>query len=119
MNTKTLLKIALVAAFAALALPGAAQAQDVMTTSYQWTAPTTGSAVDHYVVQHLESNGDWVTVGNTDTNSYTLDLAVGVTHTVRVAAVDAEDRQGPWSVPSDPYTPDPGAPGQPGKPILF
>jgi hypothetical protein len=119
MNTKTILKIVIVAAMAALVLPGAALAQDVMSTSYQWNAPSTGSTVVHYVVQHLEGGGDWVTVGNTDTNSYTLDLSVGVAHTIRVAGVDSEGRQGPWSVPSDPYMPDPGAPGQPGKPILF
>lgn len=118
-NTRMLLKMIIVAAVAAMVMPGAAAAQDVMSTSFQWTAPTTGSAVDHYVVQHLVGNGDWTTVGTTDTNSYTLDLTVGVIHTLRVAAVDAESRQGPWSLPSDPYTPDPGAPGQPGKPIMF
>jgi hypothetical protein len=122
MNNKTLVKLVVLAALTALAIPGPAHAQtvDTMSVSYQWTAPTTGSDVVHYVVEH-EINGSnvWTTEGQTDTNSYTLDLTVGQTHRVRVAAVDAEGRQGPWSVPSDPHTPDPGAPGQPGKPILF
>ena len=119
MNTKTLIKIVIVAAFAAMILPTLALAQTEMTASYQWTAPTTGSAVDHYVVQHAVNSGTWTTVGNTDTVSYTLTLTVGESHQVRVAGVDADGRQGVWSVASDPYTPDPGNPGQPGKPILF
>ena len=32
---------------------------------------------------------------------------------IRVAGVDAQNRQGVFSVASDPYTPDPGAPGAP------
>lgn len=122
MNTKTLVKIVVLAALTALAVPGLALAQtvDTMTVSYQWTAPTTGSAVVYYVVEHdVDGSNDWQPEGQTDTNSFTLDLAVGQAHRIRVAAVDAEGRQGPWSVASDPYTPDLGAPGQPGKPILF
>jgi hypothetical protein len=60
-----------------------------------------------------------VQVGTTPTNTYVMMLAVGQSHEIRVAGVDAEDRMGPFSVPSDPYAPDPGAPAQPGKPILF
>ena len=119
MNTKTLLKIVIVAAFAAMILPTLAMAQTEMTVSYQWGAPTTGSTVDHYLVQHKVNNGSWTTAGQTDTTSYTLALTVGEAHQIRVAAVDADNRQGIWSVPSDAHTPDPGAPGQPGKPIIF
>lgn len=119
MNTKTLIKIVVVAAFAALIVPTLALAQTDMTVSYQWSAPTTGSTVDHYVVQHQVNTGSWTTVGETDATSYTLALSVGDSHQIRVAAVDAEGRQGIWSVASDPHTPDPGAPGQPGKPVLF
>jgi len=36
-----------------------------------------------------------------------------------VAGVDAQDRQGTWSVSSDPYSPDLGPPGQPGKPMIM
>lgn len=122
MNTKNLVKIVVLAALTALAIPGLAPAQtiDTMSVSYQWSAPTTGSTVDHYVVEHeINGSNSWTTEGQTDTNSYTLELTVGQSHRIRVAAVDAEGRQGPWSVPSDSHSPDPGAPGQPGKPILF
>jgi len=121
MNTKTPIKIVALAALTVLIIPALALAQtpDVMSASYQWSAPTTGSTVVQYVVQHEIDGGNWVTVGTTDTNSYTLDLTVGQSHRIRVAGLDAQNRQGPWSVASDPYSPDPGAPGQPGKPILF
>ena len=55
----------------------------------------------------------------TTENSYTLNATLGQSHQTRVAGVDAENRQGPFSNASDPYMPDAGAPGQPGKPILF
>ena len=101
---------------ATVAAPAQAQTVDL---SFQWTAPTSGSAVAHYVVQHQTDGGAWTDVGQVTLNQYTLTATVGVAHAIRVAAVDAQDRQGVWSEPSDPYTPDPGAPGQPGKPIIF
>lgn len=98
---------------------GAAQAQTTMDVAYQWTAPTTGAAVDHYIVEHSVDGGAWTQVASVATNTYTLTAEVGVSHRVRVAGVDALGRQGVYSDPSDPYTPDPGSPGQPGKPIVF
>lgn len=102
----------------AAAAPGLAQTADVQV-SYTWTAPTTGSVVDHYVVQHQVNGGAWTQIATVTSNQYTLTASVGDTHSIRVAGVDAQDRQGAWSEASDPYTPDPGAPGQPGKPIIF
>ena len=40
-------------------------------------------------------------------------------YTVRVAGVDAQSRQGPFSPPSESYTPAVGPPGQPGQPIVI
>jgi hypothetical protein len=103
-------------AFAILAVGTAAQAQE--SVSYTWTAPTTGAPVDHYVVQHSEDGGAWVTVDDdVPTNTYELTAAFDVEHRIRVAGVDAQGRWGPWSVASEPYTPTLGAPGQPGQPI--
>ena len=96
-----------------------AAAQTTTDLNYQWSAPVTGSPVDHYIVEHSVDGGTWTQVGTTTTASYTLTAAYGQAHRIRVAGVDADDRQGPYSDPSDPYTPDAGAPGQPGKPILF
>lgn len=98
---------------------GAAQAQTEVQVQYQWTAPTTGSPVDHYVVEHSVNGGAWTQIATTSATTYTLSATVGNSHQIRVAGVDAADRQGTYSASSDPYTPDLGAPGQPGKPIVF
>jgi len=120
MRTMTLLKISIFAVLIATVLPvSSSLAQTDMPVGYTWTAPTTGTPVEFYVVQHSVDGGQWTQIGTTDTNSYTLNAAVGQSHQIRVAGVDADDRQGPFSQSSDPYTPDAGAPGQPGKPILF
>jgi hypothetical protein len=94
-------------------------AQTEMAVNYQWTAPTSGSAVDHYVVQQSVNGGSWVQIATASSTSYTLNASVGDAHSIRVAGVDADGRQGIYSAASDPYTPDLGNPGQPGKPIIF
>ena len=96
-----------------------AQAQTEMPVAYSWSAPTSGSTVDHYIVEQSIDGGTWTQVATVATNSYTLTASVGNSHQIRVAGVDASSRQGPYSVASDPYSPDPGLPGQPGKPIIF
>lgn len=102
----------------ALLLPVVATAQTVtMPISYSWAAPTTGSAVHHYVVQKSET-GTWTEVGTSTTTAFVLTATVGVAVQVRVAGVDAQSRQGVWSSPSDAFTPDAGPPGQPGKPVV-
>ncbi len=102
---------------AVAAAPAAAQTTVEVTAS--WNAPTEGSPVEHYVFQLSTDGGPFVTVGSVTTTSYTLDLDVDHTYVARVAGVDAEDRQGPWSEASDPYSPDVGPPGAPGKPIIL
>ena len=120
MNKPSITRAALIGVFILMAVSSSqALAQTEMEASYTWTVPQGGSAVVSYVVQHRVDGGQWAQVGVTPTNTYTMMLAVGQSHEIRVAGVDAQDRQGPFSVPSDPYIPDPGAPAQPGKPILF
>lgn len=100
-------------------IQSAAMAQTEVDVNYSWTAPVDGSAVDHYVVQHSVNGGTWTPIATSATNSYTLTASIGESHQIRVAGVDAENRQGGYSEPSDAYSPDAGVPGQPGKPILF
>jgi hypothetical protein len=107
----------IVVALATLIAPAAlAQTQ---TVHYTWTAPTTGSAVHHYIVQHAIAGGAWVQVASVTTLTYNLAATYLESHQIRVAGVDALSRQGLWSVASDAYTPDAGAPGQPGKPVVI
>lgn len=90
-----------------------------MSTAYVWTAPTTGSAVHHYLVVMSQNAGStWSTEVSVTSATATLPLPVGVATIVRVRGVDALGRTGVWSDTSLPYTPDPGVPGQPGKPII-
>ena len=120
MKSRTILNSSVVLTLmATLLIAAAAPAQTTTDLDYRWTAPSTGSAVDHYVVQHSVDGTNWTTVATVTSAEYTLAATFGEPHQLRVAGVDADDRQGPWSDPSDPYTPDAGAPGQPGKPIIF
>ncbi len=98
---------------------GTAQAQTEVPVNYTWTAPTTGSPVVHYVVQQSINDGAWAQIATSDNNTFTLSATVDDSHRIRVAGVDAEDRQGPFSLPSDAFVPGLAPPGQPGKPILF
>jgi len=110
-----LLKTLLITVIAIIAFSGVALAQEEV--NFTWSAPTTGSTVDHYVIQHQTDGGSWVNIGTTTSVTYALSASYDVEHSIRVAGVDSESRQGPWSVPSDPYTPTLGAPGQPGQPV--
>ncbi len=120
MNTQRSILIPCIMCLMAFSLTAAsAEAQTEMQVSYTWTAPTSGSVVDHYVVEHSVDGGNWTQIATVSTNSYTLTATVGNSHQIRVAGVDADDRQGPFSVASAAYSPDPGTPSQPGQPIVF
>ena len=120
MRTMNLLKITMFAVMLAVILPAASSlAQTEMPVSYTWTAPSTGTPVEFYTIQHSVDGGNWTQIATSTENTFTLSATVGQSHQIRVAGVDADNRQGPFSVASDPYLPDAGAPGQPGKPILF
>lgn len=89
-----------------------------VTVTWTWTAPTTGSAVHHYVVQTTNNGTTWTDVPTQlTTNSYTRSCTVGVNIQIRVAGVDAAGRQGVWSDAADPFVPDAGVPGVPSKPV--
>lgn len=93
---------------------------DSLETTYRWTSPTTGSPVVAYNVELKEDQNDWVFYKSTPDTNITMNLKIGITYTVRVAGVDALDRQGVYSDPSEPYTPQSpepvGPPSKPGKP---
>ena len=116
-RTLTLVLLALLSLSLLAAAP--AVAQTTVTLEYTWDAPQTGSPVDHYVIEHSVNGGPFVQVGTSSTNTFILEATVGDSHRVRVAGVDDQNRQGPFSLPSDPYTPDVGPPGQPGQPVLL
>jgi hypothetical protein len=119
MSYQTILSRTAFVILAAAVFLTAAPAFAQVDVAYTWSAPTTGSPVVHYVVQHSVDGGAWIDMGTVVSNAYTLSADFEVAHSIRVAAVDGQGRQGVWSEPSDPFTPDAGVPGQPGKPIVF
>lgn len=108
-------RLQLTIALLSLLFVGSVEAQ-TQTVHYTWTPPTTGSAVHHYLVQHSINGGEWAQLASVTAAAYDLVATNLESHQIRVCAVDAIDRPGPWSEPSDPYTPDAGAPGGCGKP---
>jgi len=114
------MKKLLIAGVLGLMLFATAAFAQVPDVTYVWTAPTTGSEVVQYVVELNVDGAGWNQVGVTPTESFTFSTFEFLkTYEVRVAGVDALDRQGPFSLSSDPYTPDLGVPGQPSKPVII
>ena len=104
-----------VIAVLAFGIVSVARADTVVT--YTWTAPTTGSPVVNYLVEISIGGGPFVASAMVASNTYSLAALPGNSYQIRVAGIDAQDRQGPYSDASDPYL-DEGAPGQPGKPTI-
>ena len=102
-----------------LLMASAATAQVTSQVNASWTAPTEGSPVHHYVLQLSTDGGPFVTVlSEVIGTSVNLDLEINRTYVARVAGVDDQARQGPYSPDSDPYILDLGPPGAPGKPLI-
>ncbi len=75
----------------------AVSADETRTVQFSWTAPTTGSLVQHYVVQLQLDGGLWNTVGTTADTTYAVPCVLGRVNCVRVAGVDSVGRQGIFS----------------------
>jgi len=90
-----------------------APSQEPVQATAGWSPPTYGTPVVHYLLQHQEEGGIWQTVSDTPDTFYTLTITYFDAHRVRVCGVDAQGRQGPYSLPSDWHTPADHRPGQP------
>jgi hypothetical protein len=102
-----------------LAVP--ASAQTVANATASWGTPAYGTPVDHYVLQLSTNDGPWITTTTSSNNSVVIELSSADEHRIRVAGVDTQGRQGPYSIPSNSYSPsgdNSGPPGQPGQPML-
>lgn len=92
-----------------------AQTQDDVSATAGWSPPTYGTPVEHYVLQHSINGAPWNTVTTTPDTLFSLVISYFDDHRVRVAGVDAEGRQGPFSLPSSVYNPSETRPGAPGN----
>lgn len=97
---------------------------NVATVRASWTAPCVGSgegcgspAVE-YVLQLRYATPpdttDWFTYASAIPDTFVnVDIPLFTEVQARVAGIDAQDRQGPWSLPSEWYMADFGPPGDP------
>jgi len=82
-----------------------------------WTAPCVGSeppcgspAVSYVLQIRYEGDTDWTSYATSDTTYVDVQIDLFVPVQARVAGVDAQDRQGPYSEPSEWYVADFGPP---------
>jgi hypothetical protein len=78
---------------------------------YSWTAPTTGAPVHHYIAEVLVNRTDTLVFDNIPTTTISFPAEYGDDYMVRVAAVSADNLQGPWSNWSAPYMVEVESPG--------
>ena len=82
------------------------------TTWCTWLEPTNGTPVEYYVLELEKTFGNEtlkVAYGQNqeiEEESFQFKLEFGYRYRARVAGVDAEGRQGPWSLWSDAYVPE-------------
>ena len=105
----------------AMLLPLVAVAQTTTTRTVTWTAPVvvpgvTTAAVSYIFQWRTVGAAGWTTATGAITSpSFTLDIPTGTAVECRVAGIDAQGHQGPWSPTSDPYTY--ATPGACSKPV--
>lgn len=107
--------------------PNPKLAYSTVTVRARWTPPCIGegegcgSPAVAYVMQmrhQIDGNtGDWFLYATAiEDTVITVTLPLFTPTQVRVAGIDAQNRQGPWSAPCEWYTGDFGPPGQPTTP---
>lgn len=79
--------------------------------SYSWTVPTDGTPVVSYVVE-VKINGEVTRLADPvfETTVTLMDVEYLHEYQIRVAGVDAEGHQGPFSLWSEPFSPELEAP---------
>ena len=104
----------------AMLLPLVAAAQTTTTRTVTWTAPVvdaTHTPAVSYIFQWRQVGAaGWTTATGAITSpSFPVDIPTGTAVECRVAGIDAQGHQGPWSPTSDPYTY--ATPGACSKPV--
>ena len=82
------------------------------TQRWEWQPPNSGSDVVYYVVQLQVEGSDWETIEEVDDCRTKVRHPLGNSR-IRVAGVDANGMQGPWSEPSIWFIHKPARPGKP------
>ena len=85
---------------------GAEMTTDAPDIEFEWTAPTTGTPVNHYVAQVMVNRMDTLFYDSIPSESLVFPAQYGNTYDVRVAGVDSDGIQGPWSIWSPSFVPE-------------
>ena len=99
--------VVLAAAVAVLLVPAAGfdsasgQEKATITWRYSWTAPTYGSSPAYYVAEIRRDGTEIQTISHIGSATLNIAAEYGHDYEIRTAAVDAFDRQGPFSGWSD------------------
>ncbi|MFO7652807.1 MAG: fibronectin type III domain-containing protein [Candidatus Krumholzibacteriia bacterium] len=107
--------LVVLAAVTATLAARADQLPSLEPVTWAWSAPQSGSAVSHYIVEVAIDGGEFVVFEETTATSFTLtDPLRARKYEVRVRAVGVSGRSGPYSPVSDPWDtpiPRPGSAG--------
>lgn len=94
-------------------------AQTETTASISWTEPALGTQAVQYIVQVSTNAGPWETAMTVKEPRADLTLDYNMSYRVRIAGVDTDGVQGPFSVPSEAFNPSTNRelPRKPNKPF--
>jgi len=70
---------------------------DSIPIRFSWSEPLNGTKVIKYIIQHKIGESNWYNYAFSDINSIWIDVRYSENNTVRVAGIDSQNRQGPWS----------------------
>ena len=100
--------VALCAVFCLMSIgfPVRGDVEEAIAAVATWTAPEHVAPVDHYVSQILVNDVDILTIEDLPSEYVSVEVVYGNKYELRVAGVDAQGNQGPYSEWSEPYTPE-------------
>lgn len=73
---------------------------------YTWSAPTTGTPAVSYKAEVKVNDRDLLVFEGLQDESVSIQVDYGNKYLVRVAAIDSQNKQGPWSAWSVAYAPE-------------
>ncbi len=83
-----------------------AEVDSAPAAEYVWSAPTYGTAVEYYVAEVMINDVDIQTLDPLPSEYVSVEVVFGNKYRIRVAAVDKNGIQGPFSPWSAPFTPE-------------
>lgn len=89
----------------------------MMPARGSWSPPTVGTLAIKYRVEHSIDGAAWYPYAIVQDTTVSMSISFFNDHRIRVAGIDVDDRQGPFSIPSDVYNSSTIYPHPPTQPI--